>query len=255
MIRYDEKLNQEINRIITNYNNKINRLSKKGELNIPEKIYKKDIDDIKKYNKSRIELRRELRQFERFSKRGGEKLVNVNGINIPKYQYETIRELRRVSRRRYNKQIKLLETTKKRGTNYTISQMESVELRNLKAKLNFLDKDYSEITNVKNYIDTLFKNRRVNDPTLFLEKYKIMLKENYDVYGFDESIFNEIAQFLDTLRGNKFYELYQSSSLMKEVLYAYGFIKDIKDEDERKAYQKKFLINIEALKDEIRSLV
>lgn len=254
MIRYDEKLNREINRIVTNYNNKINRLSKKGEIVLPKKIYKKDIEKIKSQNKSRVELRRELRMYQRFSYRGGEKIINVNGTSIPRYQYETIKDLKRVSKRRYNKQIKLLENTKKRGTNFTISQLESVEMRNLKAKLNFLDKDYSEITNVKNYIDTLFKNRRVNDPSLFLEKYKIILKENYDVYGFDDSTFNEIAQFLDTLRGNKFYELYQSSSLMKEVLYAYGFIKDIKDEDERKAYQKKFLINIEALKDEIRSL-
>lgn len=254
MIRYDEKLNREINRIITNYNNKINRLNKKGELNIPKKVYKNELEEIKKRNKSRTELRRELKLYQRFSSRGGEKNIMVQGTIIPKYQYETIKDLRRVSKRRYNKQIKILQTTQKKGTQYTIAQVESVELRNLKSRINFLNKNLEDISNFNKYIETLFYNRKVTEPSIFLDNYKKMLKDNFEIYGIDESIFREINDYLDTLSGDKFYTLYQSSSLMKEVLYAYGFIKDIKDEDDRRTYQDKFLQNIQELKNEIRSL-
>lgn len=254
MIRYDEKLNREINRIVTNYNAKINRLNKKGISNIPSKLTKTKIEEIKKISKSRLELRRELKYYQRFSSRGGEKIINVNGTNIPRYQYETIKELTRLSKRRYNKQIKTLETTNKRGTQYKIAQLESVEMRNLKSRLNYVNKNIEDIENFNKYIETLFRNRSVTDPSIFLENYKKMLKDNFEIYGIDESIFKEINSYLNTLSGNRFYALYQSSSLMKEVLYAYGFIKDIQNEDDRKQYQEKFLKNIEELKNEIVSL-
>ena len=61
-IRYDKKLNQEINRTIKNFNQKIARLERQDRELLPSKITKKD---LKNSVYTRTELRRKLKQLQR----------------------------------------------------------------------------------------------------------------------------------------------------------------------------------------------
>ena len=65
-IRYDKKLNQEINRTIKNFNQKIARLEKQERELLPSKITKKE---LKESVYTRTELQRKLKELQRFSKR------------------------------------------------------------------------------------------------------------------------------------------------------------------------------------------
>ena len=67
-IRYDKKLNQEIDATLRKYNNKIERLKRKdGYYMLPSKISK---DDLMETSWTRADLRRRLSNLRKFNERG-----------------------------------------------------------------------------------------------------------------------------------------------------------------------------------------
>ena len=97
MIRYDNKINSKIRRIVNNYNDKINRLSDREDLIIPEKI---KTSEVKEGIKSRADLNRKLKNLQEFTKRGGEQNITVKGRTIPRYQYNQAKRYRSLISRR-----------------------------------------------------------------------------------------------------------------------------------------------------------
>ena len=75
-IRYDQKLNNEIRRIVNNYNAKIRRLNKREDLTLPPLFDRQALKSMKQSTKSRADLRRKLKNLQEFSKRGGEQTTN-----------------------------------------------------------------------------------------------------------------------------------------------------------------------------------
>ena len=96
-IRYDKKLNQEINRTIKNFNQKIARLEKQKKELLPSKITKKDLKD-NVY--TRTELYRKLKELQRFSHRGAEDIIETKGgVKLTQYELSNIkRENTRIKR-------------------------------------------------------------------------------------------------------------------------------------------------------------
>ena len=88
-IRYDKKLNQEINRTIKNFNQKIARLEKQDRELLPSKITKKELKD-NVY--TRTELRRKLKELQRFSNRNAEDVITTSGgVRLTQYYYQNIK--------------------------------------------------------------------------------------------------------------------------------------------------------------------
>ena len=89
-IRYDKKLNQEINRTIRNFNQKIARLEKQErDLLLPTKINKKS---LKQSVTNRNELKRKLKELQRYSKRGVEETITTKGgVTLSKYELQNIK--------------------------------------------------------------------------------------------------------------------------------------------------------------------
>lgn len=76
-IRWSEQDTEEINKVVRNFNAKINRLTKKNPeiANVlPEKVSTKQLKEL---INTRQDLHRELNALKRFSKRGAEKIVTV----------------------------------------------------------------------------------------------------------------------------------------------------------------------------------
>lgn len=76
-IRWSEQDTKEINRVVKNFNSKINRLAKQNPsiANIlPEKVTTKQLKEL---INTRQDLKRELNALKRFSKRGAEEIVDV----------------------------------------------------------------------------------------------------------------------------------------------------------------------------------
>ena len=110
-IRFDKKLNQEINRTIKNFNQKIARLEKSDrELLLPNKVTKQELlTNI--YD--RTDLRKKLKELQRFSKRGAEDIITLeSGVRISNYEYENIKIESRAIKARLTRQINRLKTEK-----------------------------------------------------------------------------------------------------------------------------------------------
>ena len=85
-IRYHKKLNQEINRTIKNFNQKIARLEKQERELLPSKITKQE---LKNTSFTRAELQRKLKELQRFSKRGAEDIIETKGdVKLTQYRQE-----------------------------------------------------------------------------------------------------------------------------------------------------------------------
>lgn len=130
-IRWNESDNQELARVVRNFNAKINRLSKKDPQNkniLPDKI---SVGQLKNLINTRQDLKRELNSLKRFSKRGAEEIVIIPNTeyNLKTTKWQKTEMNRRVgiiNRRRENrlKQLEEMEM-KSRGEKlgYTRGQL------------------------------------------------------------------------------------------------------------------------------------
>ena len=110
-IRYDKKLNQEIDVTLRKYNNKIERLKRKGGYYmLPSKISK---DDLMETSWTRADLRRRLSNLRKFNERGAEKVViTQSGYAISKYEMDYLKQEKTRVKRNIQKSLKFYETTK-----------------------------------------------------------------------------------------------------------------------------------------------
>ena len=109
-IRYDKKLNQEINRTIKNFNQKIRRLEKQEREVLPSTISKKE---LKESVYTRSELKRRLQELQRFSKRGAEEVLTTkSGLKITKYELENLKRESKIIKARLTREINKMKKTK-----------------------------------------------------------------------------------------------------------------------------------------------
>ena len=109
-IRYDKKLNQEINKTIKNFNQKVARLEKMGRELLPSKITKQQ---LKESSYNRKDLQRKLKQLQRFSKRGIEEVIETKGgVKLTKYELQNIKKENARIKQSITRRINELKTQK-----------------------------------------------------------------------------------------------------------------------------------------------
>ena len=130
-IRWKQSDNEELARVVRNFNAKLKRISTKNpELKnaLPDKV---SVKQLKELINTRQDLNRELNALKRFSKRGAEKIVDVPGndynLKITKWQRtEMNRRVGIINRRRKTRLEELQNTEmKSRGESlgYTRGQL------------------------------------------------------------------------------------------------------------------------------------
>jgi hypothetical protein len=203
-IRYDKKLNQQINRTIKNFNQKIARLEKEERELLPSKITKKQLKDS---SFTRGELQRKLKELQRFSERGAEDIITTRaGVDITRYELENIkRESARV-KRNVTREINRLQTEKpkvfgKRQSS-TYSEMGDHDYLNLLARRKALEKDIGklsrdELTRYSNLVARTGKNQQYMN-TVFKENYLDMLTKTAYYFDYDNA---KIEKLKSKLRG------------------------------------------------------
>lgn len=247
-IRYDKKLNQEINRTIRNFNQKISRLEKEQrELFLPSKISKKE---LKEEVRSRTELRRKLKELQRFSKRGIEETITTKtGIKLSKYEFEELkREAARV-KRNVSREISQLGKSNVKVAGKlqaaTLAQMGSSDYLNRVARRKALEKDIfglsrEEFDRYRKLVKTTGKNKSYMD-NVFKQNYMDMLTDLGYYTGYDNEKLQEIKTKLIALDSNKFLKLFYEDRSIKAILDYYPGItqnftalrmEDIKDDVE-----------------------
>lgn len=255
MIRYDKKINQQINRTIKNFNQKIARLEKtERNLILPDKISKKELKSSV-YN--RTELRRKLKELQRYSNRGVEETITTEGgVSLSKYELDNLqREARRVKANLTREINKMKVNTpkvfgKKQAT--TFAQMGDQHYLNLQARRKALEKgnlkslSLEQLSRYTSLLEKSSRSRKYYD-NLFKENYLNMLTD-IGYYYVGPSKTKELKDKLMKLDGDKFLKLFREDKAIQSILYYYPTVVNKFDENTG------MFINPEDLQDDITNL-
>ena len=229
-IRYDKKLNQEINRTIKNFNQKIARLEKQDRELLPSKITKKD---LKSGVYTRTELRRKLKELQRFSRRGAEDIIETSGgVRLTQYSYQNIKRENARIKRNITREINRLRVNKPKifgkTQTSTFSEMGDHDYLNLVARRKALEKDINklsrdELERFTKLIEKTGKNQQYMN-SIFKQNYFDMLTDLGYYFDYDNDKLNILKQKLMNLKPNDFLKLFKEDKSIRAILDYYPIV-------------------------------
>ena len=229
-IRYDKKLNQEINRTIKNFNQKIARLEKQDRELLPSKITKKD---LKSNVYTRTELYRKLKELQRFSNRGAEDIIATGGgARLTKYDYQNIKRENTRIKRNITREINRLRTEKPKIfgkiQSSTFSEMGDTDYLNLVARRKALEKDINklskeELERFRKLVEKTGKSQQYMN-SIFKENYFEMLTDLAYYFNYDNDKLNLLKQKLMKLKPNDFLKLFKDDKSIRAILDYYPVV-------------------------------
>ena len=229
-IRYDKKLNQEINRTIKNFNQKIARLEKEKKELLPSKITKRE---LKNSVYTRTELYRKLKELQRFSSRGAEDIIATGGgVRLTRYDYQNIKRENTRIKRNITREINRLRVSKPKifgkTQSSTFSEMGDSDYLNLVARRKALEKDINKLSR-----DELERFRKLVEKTgksqqymnsIFKENYFEMLTDLAYYFNYDNDKLNLLKQKLMKLKPNDFLKLFKDDKSIRAILDYYPVV-------------------------------
>lgn len=229
-IRYDKKLNQEINRTIKNFNQKIARLEKQDRELLPSKITKKD---LKSNVYTRTELYRKLKELQRFSNRGAEDIITTGGgARLTKYDYQNIKRENTRIKRNITLEINRLRVEKPKIfgkiQSSTFSEMGDTDYLNLVARRKALEKDINklskeELERFRKLVEKTGKSQQYMN-SIFKENYFEMLTDLAYYFNYDNDKLNLLKQKLMKLKPNDFLKLFKDDKSIRAILDYYPVV-------------------------------
>ena len=228
-MKITKDLNNEIKKVVNNFNRKITRLEqleRKTDVYIPERISKKEI--IQKAGNVK-EIKDLLNRYKTFTQKGSEEIINLNNqVKVSKYEIKyTENELRKAKKKIQNEIYNLGNVTiKTYGKNQKVKIKESPtdELYNLKAKQKALKslskiKDTQSFRRLQNYISSELYNTRRKES--FRKSYIDIFRKTADFYEFDKEKTNQVIEKLEKLNYAQFSAIFSSDTGLKAVLDYY----------------------------------
>ena len=229
-IRYDKKLNQEINRTIKNFNQKIARLEKQDRELLPSKITKKD---LKSGVYTRTELRRKLKELQRFGRRGAEDIIETSGgVRLTQYNYQNIKRENARIKRNITREINRLRVNKPKIfgkiQTSTFSEMGDHDYLNLVARRKALEKDINklsrdELERFTKLIEKTGRNQQYMN-SIFKQNYFDMLTDLGYYFDYDNDKLNILKQKLMNLKPNDFLKLFKEDKSIRAILDYYPIV-------------------------------
>ena len=229
-IRYDKKLDQEINRTIKNFNQKIARLEKQEKELLPSKITKKE---LKNSVYTRQELQRKLKELQRFSKRGVEDIITTRGgIRLTKYKVNEIKRENARLKRNITREINRLKFNKPKifgkTQTSTFSEMGDTDYLNLVARRKALEKDINKLSRDEferftKLIEKTGKSQQYMN-SIFKENYFEMLTDLAYYFDYDKDKLNKLRDKLMKLKPNDFLKLFKEDKSIRAILDYYPIV-------------------------------
>lgn len=229
-IRYDKKLNQEINKTIKNFNQKIARLEKQERELLPSKITKKE---LKESVYTRSELQRKLKELQRFSKRGAEDIITTSGgVKLTQYELTNIKKENARVKANITRELKRLTVEKPKifGKKQTssFSEMGDTDFLNLVARRKALEKDINKLSREEferftKLVEKTGKNQQYMN-NIFKENYFEMLTDLGYYFDYDNDKLNLLKQKLMSLKPNDFMKLFKEDKSIRAILDYYPIV-------------------------------
>ena len=223
-------MNQEINRTIKNFNQKIARLEKEQKDLLPSKITKKS---LKSTVYTRSELQRKLKELQRFSKRGAEDIITTSGgVRLTKYELNEIKRENARVKRNITREINRLKTEKpkifgKKQTS-TFSEMGDQDFLNLVARRKALEKDVNKLTREEferftKLVEKTGKNQQYMN-NIFKKNYFDMLTKLAYYFDYDNEKLAYLKDKLMSLQPNDFLKLFKEDKSIRAILDYYPIV-------------------------------
>jgi hypothetical protein len=191
-IRWGNKDTEQLKNAITDFNNKISKVSKSNKLIAPYLPNKLNVNDIKKQVISRQDLNRVLSSLKRINKDDSLDIItNSKGVTITKYELRETINKNRISNIKKAYQRKALDVSPYKGN------MGTIENNNLNYKaFNFNNKSQKEWDK---FIEALDNQVKSNYFTEKLDQYKQnYIKAIENVYGYSGQELIDIIQSIDS---------------------------------------------------------
>lgn len=241
MIRYDKKLQNELNTLVRKYNSKVTRMTKSPrEIHVPEKITKADINEILQASANRGELRRSLKKYTNYTKRGGEDYTVYEGVRMSVADKKTLISTRRSANTRLNNKLvdalakihsPVLDDDKakqKRNIQQLKDDREMAgritdkEVLNILTKLDEVNRPLVSTDDVDEQITFNINNSRIDLRKITFQKnYMKILEQTAYSNGADFKEVQNIQAKLKELTPNQFYKLYTENTMLEDLLNKY----------------------------------
>lgn len=193
-IRYNQEFNQEIARVVKNFNNKVRRLERLDYDVLPDTV---KVSDLKKEYTKRSDLKRRLRELQLFNERGMEKVITIGELTDTRYQIELDKRKATQAKRNLTRQIREVESQETGQAG-----LRSDYLRNLQYRRSYLD------LKIKNLSKSQIRTRR-----------KIISQEE-NLESKNQTFYNNIFSML-------FRSAYQAGITQDRILPLLNKLKDL----------------------------
>lgn len=252
-IRYDKKLDREINRTIKNFNQKVDRLEREERaLYIPDRITKKQ---LKEAYTNRQDLRRKLKELQRFGERGAEQVLETKGgVLISQYELKNLKEERR--RILYNLKRELtklgVQKIKVAGVEQDVIFKESGDENYLNKleRYKLLQRDISKMSGeqLKRYTTLLERTKQYKEyrDNRFYDVYLRGLFEVGRFYGVNDNTLKAVRDKFYSFDADTFLTIYDTDKAVQEIMNYYKMLyKYNKMDTKSKQYKNMYETNKE----------
>lgn len=238
MIRYDKAYNQKISRVVSNFNRKVRRLEKEGGELLPSTV---SVREIKAMFMNRRDLTTYLRHLQRFSKRGAENIVEVDGKRYTNYEVKEFQLALRRERRQLDKVIAEEEAVQSK---YPLQHQ--LTLENYKMRRAKLGGSYIELIGkpIAGYLNDWARK------TITYDNYLEILFQDAYLADYDQEKLDYIRSKLLELSPSKFNRALENSPEIQEIFNYYHALtrrNTLVDENEVKEVYDNLYRNIDEI--------
>lgn len=231
MINYDKQFNTYINRVVNRFNAKVKRLESKGYKYLPKR---ESVTDLKSTYFERDNLKRRLRQLEKFNTRGAEEIVElVGGAKVTKWELTTLKSDMKMLRERYSKNAErygsIIPTIRGVKQVEPYARMGDAHYENLKVMRDSMNKDLNSMTQS----ELTATKKRIKGHIRRNEKQKFIFWSNYITFIDDvaykadvpEEIVEQIKAKIMNMDIDDFIEFYNTEKTFSRILDDYEILK------------------------------
>lgn len=216
-IRFDQKFNREIARIVKNFNNKVRRIEKLDRNLLPNTVL---VSDLKKDYSRRSDLKRRLRELQKFSERGSETIIEVGELTTTRYQFQLDKQRAALAKRNLTRQIREVQKVETSTQGLKSDYLQNLQYRRNYLNLKIKDLSKSQLKTRAKIIDQE-ENLRENQETFYSNIFQMLFRSAYQA-GISQDrmlpLLNKLKQFTP-------YQLSQAvetHGVFKDFLDKYG---------------------------------